>query len=160
MLTFWMDHRMICANRFRLGTLLLVLCAGCGRSDRLPTAYVNGTVTFEGAPVPTGSLLFVPEGGGPAAQGNISKDGSYTLGTYTTSDGAILGRFQVMITAFAQPKGGSGLPEDMMNSNTESLSLIPEIYGDLEKSGLTATVDGGSNTIDFNLVKPEDPKKK
>lgn len=139
-----------------LASVVLVLTIpGCGGSGRLPTAPVSGTVTFESAPLPSGSLLFVPEGGGPSAQGNINADGTYTLGTYTTNDGAILGRFKVMITAFTQPTGGPGLPEDAIKGDAAPISLIPEIYGDLEKSGLTATVEKGRNTIDFDLEKKD-----
>lgn len=64
-----------------------------------------------------------------------------------------------MITAFTQPSGGSGLPEDTLNGNTASVSLIPEIYGDLEHSGLTATIVKGRNTVDFALEKKDDPRK-
>lgn len=143
----------------RLACVIVAACLGCAGGDRLPTAPVSGTVTFESAPLPSGSLLFVPEGGGPSAQGNIDAEGRYTLGTYSTRDGAILGRFKVMITAFTQPSGGSGLPEDTLNGNTASVSLIPEIYGDLEHSGLTANIVKGKNTVDFDLEKKEDPRK-
>ncbi|WLD15068.1 hypothetical protein [Planctellipticum variicoloris] len=139
--------------------VLALTVSGCGGDGRLPTAPVSGTVTFESAPVPTGSLLFVPEGGGPSAQGNLDADGHYTLGTYTTNDGAILGRFKVMITAFTQPTGGAGLPEDTIKGDAAPISLISEVYGDLENSGLTATVVKGKNTIDFDLEKKEDPRR-
>ncbi|WP_197489311.1 hypothetical protein [Planctomyces sp. SH-PL14] len=64
-----------------------------------------------------------------------------------------------MITAYSQPTGGVGLPEDAANGNAASIALIPEIYGDLENSGLTATVTESPNTINFDLVK-QTPKKK
>jgi hypothetical protein len=143
-----------------LASVVLALTVlGCGGNGRLPTAPVSGTVTFESAPVPTGSLLFVPEGGGPSAQGNIDAEGRYTLGTYTTNDGAILGRFKVMITAFTQPTGGTGLPEDAIKGDAAPISLISEVYGDLENSGLTATVVKGKNVVNFDLEKKEDPRR-
>lgn len=133
---------------------------GCGgNSNRPATSQVKGVVTFDGKPLPTGSLLFVPTGGGPSAQGNIREDGSYELGTFTDDDGAVLGNFKVMITAYTQPSGGPGLPEDAINGNAASIALIPEIYGDLENSGLTATVGETPNTIDFKLI-TQPPKKK
>jgi hypothetical protein len=141
------------------GVVLALTVLGCGGNGRLPTAPVSGTVTFESAPVPTGSLLFVPEGGGPSAQGNIDAEGRYTLGTYTTNDGAILGRFKVMITAFTQPTGGTGLPEDAIKGDAAPISLISEVYGDLENSGLTATVVKGKNVVNFDLEKKEDPRR-
>lgn len=133
---------------------------GCGgNSNRPQTSQVKGMVTFDGKPLPSGSLLFVPTGGGPTAQGKINEDGSYEMGTFAEDDGAVLGTFKVMITAYTQPKGGPGLPEDAINGNAASIPLIPEVYGDLENSGLTATVAEEPNTINFDLVK-QTPKKK
>ncbi|AMV18624.1 hypothetical protein VT03_12075 [Planctomyces sp. SH-PL14] len=158
-----MGIRYVILRRSCLFVLSLVAfggLAGCGgNSNRPKTAEVKGVVTFEGKPLPSGSLLFVPTGGGPSAQGNIRDDGSYELGTFTDDDGAVLGSFKVMITAYSQPTGGVGLPEDAANGNAASIALIPEIYGDLENSGLTATVTESPNTINFDLVK-QTPKKK
>lgn len=138
----------------------LIGLVGCGgNSNRPRTSQVKGVVTFDGKPLPSGSLLFVPTSGGPTAQGKILEDGSYELGTFLEDDGAVLGTFKVMITAYTQPKGGAGLPEDAINGNAASIALIPEIYGDLENSGLTATVAESPNTINFDLVK-QTPKKK
>lgn len=153
------------SNRFRVATSVLTLLtfslSGCGgNSNRPKTAKVTGKVTYEGKPIETGSLLFVPVGGGSSAQGNIAADGTYTLGTFTETDGAILGNFKVMITAWTQPKGGPGLPEDAIRGDAGPISLIPEIYGDLEKSGLTATVKDEKNTINFDLEKKAAPPKK
>lgn len=134
--------------------------SGCGGNGNRPkTAQVSGKVMYDGKPVETGSLLFVPNGGGAPAQGNIESDGSYRLGTFTETDGATLGEFKVMITAWTQPKGGPGLPEDAIRGDAGPISLIPEIYGDLDKSGLTATVKDEDNTIDFNLEKKAPLKK-
>lgn len=142
-------------------SILALTLSGCGgNSNRPKTAKVIGKVTYDGKPVETGSLLFVPVGGGSPAQGNIATDGTYTLGTFTETDGAILGNFKVMITAWTQPKGGPGLPEDAIRGDAGPISLIPEIYGDLEKSGLTATVKDEKNTINFDLEKKAAPPKK
>ena len=138
----------------------LIGLVGCGGNGNRPrTSQVKGVVTFDGKPLPSGSLLFVPTGGGPTAQGKINEDGSYEMGTFTKSDGAVLGTFKVLITAYTQPKGGPGLPEDAINGNAASIALIPEIYGDLENSGLTATVAETPNTINFELI-TQPPKKK
>jgi len=141
-------------------SVLALILSGCGGNRNRPrTAKVTGVVTYDGKPIPSGSLLFVPVGGGSPAQGNIATDGTYTLGTFTESDGAILGDFKVMITAWSQPRGGPGLPEDAIRGDAGPISLIPEIYGDLEKSGLTATVKDEKNTINFDLEKKAAPKR-
>jgi hypothetical protein len=136
----------------------VLILSGCGRSDRLPTAKVTGKVTLNGDPLPIGSLLFVPDKGGPTSQGRIAADGRYSMGTYTETDGAILGTHKVMITALKAPEG-AGLPEDVRKGNAAPLSVIPEIYGDLEKSGLIADVKESGNQINFELTStPGRPK--
>ena len=134
--------------------------SGCGSNSNRPrTAQVKGKVLFDGKPLELGSLLFVPKGGGPPAQGNIASDGTYQLGTFTETDGAVLGEFQVIISAWTQPKGGPGLPEDAIRGDVGPISLIPEIYGDITKSGLSAVVQDQENTIDFTLEKKAAAKK-
>ncbi|MGO8753432.1 MAG: hypothetical protein ACLQNE_46440 [Thermoguttaceae bacterium] len=58
---------------------VLIVVAGCGSSD--PRKYrVSGTVTYDGKPVPQGTVFFVPDAAkdnhGPGAQAVI-KDGAY-----------------------------------------------------------------------------------
>ena len=146
-----------------LAWLLIIVAlplVGCGsNSNRPKTAMVRGKVTYDGKPLELGSLLFIPKAGGPPAQGNIASDGTYQLGTFTETDGAVVGEFQVIISAWTQPKGGPGLPEDAIRGDAGPISLIPEIYGDITKSGLSATVLDQDNAIDFNLEKKAAPKR-
>ena len=58
-------------------SMLIAACVGCSSSD--VTRYdVSGTVTFDGQPVPSGSITFQPATGneGPGGIANI-KDGKY-----------------------------------------------------------------------------------
>jgi hypothetical protein len=130
---------------------LIVLSVGCNSENRVATGTVSGVVTYNGDPLQIGSLLFVPVGGGPSAEANIGTDGSFEMGTYDDDDGAVLGEHQVMITAFTAP-GGSGLPEDVIDGDGAPVSVIPDFYGDLEKSGLKVDVKSGDNKIDFVLT--------
>ena len=154
---YWTD-RLAGPRRFvwaMIVTTLLLAIVGCSRGDRLETAPVHGKVTYKGEPLHIGSLLFVPVGDGPSAQGEIDRDGSYVMGTYGHHDGAVLGEHKVIITALTSP-GGSGLPEDAVDPNAGPVSVTPERYGDLEKSGLRATVKADTdNEIDFTLTDEE-----
>lgn len=137
--------------------LLSTWGCGDGRPKRSP---VTGTVSYNGTPLSIGSLVFIPVGGGPPAQGKISRDGLYEMGTFEEDDGVIPGKYKVMITALTSP-GGSGLPEDAVNGNAGPVSVIPEWYGDLENSGLVVMVEEDKdNTIDFPLTddKPKTTK--
>ena len=128
---------------------------GCGSKNEYATAPVSGTVSFAGKPLNTGSLLFVPSGGGPSAQANINTDGTYSMTTYSEGDGAIIAKHDVIITALAAPTGGL-LPEDTKRGyDAAAKSLIPEKFGDLAKSGLKVEVKEGDNRVDFELTATE-----
>jgi hypothetical protein len=141
----------IIVTSLMLSTISILPLAGCGSDNRLPTATVKGKVTYNGEPLQIGSLLFVPVGGGPSAEANIDRNGNYAVGTYETTDGAVLGKHQVLITAFTSP-GGSGLPEDAVKGDAAPVSVIPEKFGDLAKSGLEVEVKSGKNDVDFVLT--------
>jgi len=145
----WLSNRgVICGA---LAVFFVSAASGCSSENRIETATVSGIVTYNGDPLQIGSLLFVPVAGGPSAEANIGTDGSFEMGTYDDDDGAVLGEHKVMITAFTAP-GGSGLPEDVIDGDGAPVSVIPDFYGDLEKSGLKVDVKSGKNTIDFVLT--------
>jgi hypothetical protein len=124
--------------------LSLVLCLGlllgCGGGPPRPVAPVSGKVTFNGEPLPTGTLIFMPQAGGPPATGAIGNDGSYKLTTFSDDDGAVPGTHTVMISALKE--NGDFSPQ------TE---LLPQKFG-TEKSGLTAEIKADeNNVVDFKL---------
>ena len=87
--------------------LLLSLVAGCGGSDR--TLYhVEGTVTFDGQPVPAGIIFFEPD----AAAGNDGTQGYAEIkgGRYDTSlseKGVTGGAYQARVRGYVPPTGGA-----------------------------------------------------
>ncbi len=129
---------------------IFAMSSGCSKKGEFPTARVTGKVTLDGTPLKFGSLLFVPEGNFPSAEGNIQSDGTYDLGTYSASDGAVVAKHKVIINA--RVAAGASLPEDAVKGAAGTVSAIPEYYGDLAKSGLVADVKSGTNTINFDLV--------
>lgn len=130
--------------------LLPLLLVGCGKKNEFETAKVSGTVLYKNEPIKIGSLVFVPTGNGPSAQANIDRNGNFDMGTYETADGAILGQHKVMIHALTG-SGGTGLPEDAVKGDGSLKSIIPERFGDLEKSGLVVDVQPGTNVVNFEL---------
>jgi hypothetical protein len=123
----------------------LVIFAGCGGGG-FETAPVNGKITYKGKPLPTGTIIYMPEGDKPAATGEIKPDGSYILGTYASEDGAVLGKHAIKI--YAVEEQGERLPEE--RSPTPGL-ILPNNYTSFETSGLTAEVKQGQNTFSFEL---------
>jgi hypothetical protein len=123
---------------------------GCGGKER-KTAVVRGTLTYNGKPVPNGTISFVPESG-PAATGEIQSNGTYSLTTYRNGDGAVLGKHKVIIVAMEDMSGK--LPEAR---NPLPPPIVPVKVTSLATTDLRAEVKDQENTIDFKL---EDEKKK
>ncbi len=92
---------------------LVAFVVGCGDGDRLPTYEVTGKVVFSnGAPLQGGWIIFESPEHGLAARGVIDRNGTYRLGTYERSDGAVAGKQLVAITpatphGYDPDKGGS-----------------------------------------------------
>jgi hypothetical protein len=140
-------------NRLPLALVLALTPAlvGCG-GERLKTAIVKGKVTYNGKPVPNGTITFIPNGPGPSASGELQKDGSYNLTTYRKGDGAVLGQYKVIIVAMQDMS--NRLPEER---NPTPPSIVPDKYTSAATSDLRAEVEDRENICDFDLA---DPKKK
>jgi hypothetical protein len=118
----------------------------CGRSGP-EMASVSGTVTYQGKPVPLGTITFVPVApDGRNATGVIGSDGSYTLQTEEPGDGAQLGEYRVTVYAHDEP-----ILDYIPKKPIQPKALVPPQYENPDTSGLTATVNSGSNTFDFDL---------
>jgi hypothetical protein len=138
---------MVGARKLGLGALALgwlVLAAGCQRSTVLNP--VNGKVTYKGALLNNGFIVFTPDASrgesGPMALGTIGADGSYTLST-DDGPGAGAGWYRVTVTA----RIGAA-----QNASQRPVSLLPEKYRDPELSLLRCQVKPNQvNVIDLNL---------
>jgi hypothetical protein len=151
-------------SRLLLGLACLTgaLLGGCGGPR---VAKVSGRVTYAGRPVSGGKVLFYPEAG-RMALGEIGPDGRYTLTTFQPGDGALIGGHRVAIEATRVGPGSYQAPKNLAEEKERSRGagpggkvlvagkvdwLVPEKYARPELSGLTATVRGGRNDIDFDL---------
>jgi hypothetical protein len=140
--------------------LVPLALTGCG-GEKL--AQVSGRITVDGKPVPGGTISFVPPTG-KAAVGSISPDGTYTLGTYQTSDGALVGPHKVVIHS---TRVGSGSVVSVPTTFEDELKpvkdsgkvivpgkvdwLVPERFSQLATTDLTASVETDGQRIDFDL---------
>jgi hypothetical protein len=122
----------------------VALClVGCsGGSGTVP---VRGTVTHKGKPVPSGTITFIPDAG-PHATGEIGPDGSYTLTTYKSGDGAVPGSYKVVVVAMQDTS--DRLPEERASLPPP---IVPTKYTSVVTTDLKAEVKDGENTIDFDL---------
>ncbi len=93
--------------------------------------------------------MFVPEGEGSPATGELNGEGSYELTTFEANDGARAGKYKVSVQVFPGADEGGGLPGQEFGNKK---APIPAKYGQAASSGLTAEVKDGENApIDFQL---------
>ena len=128
--------------------LLIGAISGCSESLELPKTFpVGGRVTYNGEPVPKGTVTFQPDQG-QSAVGEIQSDGSYHLTTFAQGDGALPGHHRVFIVA------NTADPTKMPGSSpgwTPPKELVPKKYNSAETSGLEATVSQDRKQINFDL---------
>ncbi len=122
----------------------LLLVSGCGPS-KPETVPVSGTVTWNGQPLPQGSILFQPEDGKGVPDPGDIKDGRYQLQ-------AKAGKKKVEIRATRE----SGKVDPAMGAAPRE-QYIPAEYN--EKTTLRAEVKSGEkNEFNFPLVGPDAKK--
>jgi hypothetical protein len=104
-------------------------------------------VRLDGSPLTTGSVRFVPEAG-RAATGKIESDGTFVLGTFGQTDGAMIGTHKVAIIAYE----ASSDTRPAYEVRTPSKPLVPQRYMAPGTSGLTKEVKPGDNEFEFDLT--------
>jgi hypothetical protein len=103
-------------------------------------AEVSGTVTVDGAPVPSLQVLFEPKDKSqPSSLGFTTADGKYELKCASGVPGAVVGQHTVRVTT-AEIDDPAGSP-----------LTIPAKYN--TSSQLTHEVKAGTNTIDLKLTR-------
>ena len=130
-----------------LSTYLLLACAILGCSSDAKLARVHGTVKLDGKPLTTGIVRFIPEGG-RAAAGEIQSDGTYSLGTLSQADGALIGMHKVAIIA---NDAAADMRPAYKARNQKAKPLVPQKYMSAGTSGLTFEVKPGDNEANFEL---------
>ena len=143
--------------------VIAMLIGGCGGPDRPPMGRVSGVVSYNGAPLDSGEVKFIPIQGAESdrpAIGVIESDGSYKLTTFNTGDGAVVGQHKVLVTVPRPVETmGENVDEEsgMMPSfdqpmpEYDDVSGIPSKYGNLDSTPLRYTVEQSGNTIDIEL---------
>jgi hypothetical protein len=141
-----------------------LLCAVLSGCNGLKLGEVKGHVKSKGQLVTEGTIMFHPEQG-PTAVGTIQPDGSYTLTTVQPNDGALVGSHKVTILA---TKVGAGrmetpksfeeeLKQGMQKSTGKVLVagqvqwIVPEVHSQVATTKLTAKVERGQNSIEFDV---------
>ena len=121
----------------------VAIATGCGSDP--PVGRVFGRVSFEGAPLNEGTILFSNADAGVHLRAKIETDGSYVLKTYE-ANGLPYGTYVVSILP---------PPADLITGKPtlpiKEFSNIPLQYRDPSTSGLKLTVGEGDNSFDVHM---------
>src|SRR5262249_17810057 len=134
----WVGSRGLGSRGWLLVALLVAGCApGWGN--------VSGTVTFQGKPLTTGTIIFYDAANG-APSAEIQPDGKYTVSHVRAGKAkiAIVMPMDIPFMAF----GGAPPPK---TAESGKVPPVPPKYADREQSGLTYEVKAGNNTHDIKL---------
>ena len=126
-----------------------------GCSPGVPVVPVQGKVTWKGAPLTRGTVVFQPyqiEAGLPRrpATGELQKDGTFRLTTFAPDDGAVVGTYQVTVHSYSSEPSDMGGDSDISDI-VDYVWAIPSHYGDPSRSGLTAEVPAGEGLVELDF---------
>lgn len=136
------------SKKIAFAAALLLVSFGVGCNQGPFNADVKGSVTLDGKPVPPGVVIFSAEGGGRnSSRGRIEPGGDYFLVT-RHNRGIDAGEYRVAVQVYE--KGDPPGPGERAPANLPP--LVPAKYLSVDTSGLTYTVEPGSNRIDIALT--------
>jgi len=131
------------ARRFAACLGVCVIFMGCGGESE---GEVSGTVTFDGKPIPSGSIVFAKTDGSVRG-GGVIKDGSFQTKL-------VPGTYKVEVSA---PKAAGKRTQKGFDGKDEVIELteemLPEWYN--KKTELTEEIKPGRNALKLDLK----PKK-
>jgi hypothetical protein len=142
----WSTSLMEWLMRRTFAILVLLCCCGCGKSDGVQRATVQGTVTLDGIALPQGSIVFCPCGNtkGPKA-GGVVKDGHYSI---ATSKGPVVGTNHIKIEGFKET--GRKVHDRSGATVDEIIHIVPKCYN--SDSTLESELKSGQNILDYELT--------
>ena len=147
--SFW------CGSVF-VACLLSLPVTGCGRGEGPHPVPVSGTVTWNGKPLSSGTITFLPTGAtaGRMASGGIDERGQYELSSIEPGDGIVPGDYMITVNVVKIIKAPDLSPNaSPLDAIGRSERVLPDKYYNAQQSGLTATIDESDSrkTIDFTL---------
>jgi hypothetical protein len=136
--------------------LALAFAGGCSRGDG-KNADVKGTVTYNGAPVPAGTIQLIPVKGGSPQVLTIRPDGSFHVGAIPLGEykvaietDSVKNMFERMFPSQGGPMDPAQLPAEMKAQIPVYLPIPPQ-YADPDASGLTWDIKDSTEKKDFTL---------
>ena len=140
-----MRERCACSAAMLFASLVL-LATGCGKSGE-PVGTVSGKITYQGQPVTEGSVSFNNDRLGASGTGEIQPDGTYQLATQGA--GLPPGSYKVCIVPPMEEQSTSS--QLAASLEPKEMPDIPQKYRSFQTSDLEATVQEGTNELDFDM---------
>ncbi len=125
----------------------IFLFAGCGEVQ--PKTYpVSGTVAFsDGSIVRTGMVELESADHNVTSSGRIQQDGSFVLGTFATSDGAVAGPHRAIVVQMIVNEG-------LVRHSVDHGAPVDALYGSYNTSPLKVQISPDqTNVIDLVVEK-------
>ncbi len=133
-----------------LAILLLPNLAGCN-SDQLPTYPVEGTIRFKDGSFPKfGDIEFYSSTHRINARGKINRDGSFTVGTYESNDGAVEGTHEIIVLQVSGTHLTARYHDDIKHDHG---ALVNKSYFDYRTSGLKCDIKQRTNQVELIVRK-------
>ena len=155
---FWMSNSSL--------TLLLTMGWGCSGNVSDPQwpdpVECQGTVTWNGKPLPDAAVLFIPDERTQGRGGSAltDSDGFYTVNSRGKGGdiipGIVPGKYKVAFSRMINPDGTVWTPDEDNSSGPATVGAregLPVKYSDPGRSKLIVTINEGGPTQDFVLKK-------
>jgi len=140
-----------------MAAVAMASCSPNGRVEPLPEtgASLEGNITYGGEPVPLAAVIITPPVRGDGASGFADDQGHYKVTNVPVGEvkiavnsDAAKGQMRGRAMAGTDPnaKGGKrALPPKIID--------VPKKYQDPQTSGITTTINKGTNTFDIVIPK-------
>jgi hypothetical protein len=132
----------------------VLLVTGCGKSGSGNKIIVKGKVTIDTKPTEGVVLVFyAPNEKAAVGRVTTQEDGSYEV-MFDSKAGD--GNYKVTATKWQMKKGGAiptgeGIDEEQLRLSGAAINTLPDRYGNVDSSGLSAVLQLGTNEKDFAL---------
>jgi hypothetical protein len=144
-----------CGPRARLGWLLLLLAGGCGPRP-VYNEQVEGTLRFNGAPVPGVRVEFIPQVDAalkaPHSSGVTDDKGHFQLTCDNGKPGAVVGNHVVVVyPGRAESRGADDREPPPGGAPARPAAYVPPAYSTAAKTPLKVEVTTDKHAYDLTL---------
>jgi hypothetical protein len=129
---------------------MMTIC-GCGTNKRIvpPSGQLSGTVTLDGKPAKTVTVIFENREKGICMTATTDDNGRYVMRTADAA-GLYIGDYRVSVMPTFRPVAMNGLA---YKEKVKPVAIfpVPEKYQDAKTSGFSSTIHEGENQVNLDM---------